>query len=159
MTDSCLELAYDAAQSTLAQQNGTIGSIRDRATSLFTAAALAVSFTGAIGLVSGDGDVTRSYPLWASVALLVVLTLMATAVMAIQWPARGFHYGPSATVILQRVDAGEDADGIRRYVADAMIDGARRNASAIRKRQRMLRVLVALLWLEIILIVVAIITR
>jgi hypothetical protein len=156
VADGCLELAYDAARSTLTQQDGTLGSIRDRATSLFTAAALAVSFTGAVGLISEAGD---PYPVWASVALLVVLTLMGSAVMVIQWPARGFHYGPSASVILSRLDAGADEDAIRRLVAEAMVDGARQNATAIRSRQRVLRLLVALLWLEIILIVVALVAR
>jgi hypothetical protein len=158
VADKSLELAYDAAKATLSLQDGTIGSIRNRATAMFTAAALAVSFTGTVGLISGDGKVSRAYPLWASMSLLAVMTLMATAVMAIQWPAKRFHFGPSAAVILARLAAGEDEDGIRRFVAEAMVDGAKTNAAAIKVRQRLLRVVVALLWLEIIMIVVAIVT-
>jgi hypothetical protein len=156
--DRRLELAYDAAKSKLSQQDGTLGSIRNRATSMFTAAALAVSFTAAIGLISGDGKLERDYPVWASIALLVVLTGMGTAVMVIQWPAKGFHFGPSASVIVEKQQAGEDEDAIRLYVIKAMTAGGMSNAKVIRTKQHALRWVVGLLWLEIILIVAAVVT-
>jgi hypothetical protein len=158
MAEKSLELAYEAAKANLSQQDATLGSMRNRATAMFTAAALAVSFTAGIGLISGDGKVTRAYPVWAGVSLLVVLTGMGTAVMIIQWPVRQFHFGPSAQVILDQHQDGQDEDAVRRHVTTKMIEGGRVNRATIEGKQNALRVVVALLWLEIILIVLAIVT-
>jgi hypothetical protein len=158
MADKALELAYDAAKLTLSQQDGTISNVRNRATTLFTAASLAVTFAAGVGLISAPDKSGRHYPTWAALGLLVVLSLMATAVLIVHWPVKSFHYGPSATVILKLRQEGKDEDAIRLFVTEAMIAGGKENRTGIQRLQGALRVIVGLLWIEILIVLVVIVT-
>lgn len=158
MPEKALEIAYDAAKLTLSQQDGTISNVRNRATTLFTAASLAVTFTAGVGLISSADKSPRHYPAWAAYGLLAVLSLMATTMMVVHWPVKSFHYGPSATVILKLRKDGKDEDEIRLAVAEAMIAGGVENRVGIKRLQTALRVIVGLLWIEILIILTAILT-
>ncbi|TDU89845.1 hypothetical protein EV138_3422 [Kribbella voronezhensis] len=158
MPEKAFEIAYDAAKLTLSQQDGTISNVRNRATTLFTAASLAVTFTAGVGLISSAEKSARHYPEWAAFALLAVLSLMASAVMVVHWPVKSFHYGPSATVILRLHEESKDEDAIRLAVTQAMIAGGIENRRGIKRLQSALRMIVGLLWIEILIILIAIVT-
>ncbi|MFC5267951.1 hypothetical protein ACFPJ1_38050 [Kribbella qitaiheensis] len=151
-----MELAYEAAKQTLAHQDSTLTNIRNRVTALFTAAALAVSFTAGVGLISGDGRVGKQYPVWAGLLLFVVLVLMSAAVLIVHWPSKGWHFGPSSSVIREKCDAGWTELEVRRHVLDAMIVGCQENRPKLKFRQQAFRAVILLLSFEVLLIMVAI---
>ncbi|MFG3263982.1 hypothetical protein [Streptomyces bobili] len=91
------KLAYDAAQRQLASQDGSLGSLRNRATGLFAASAFLVTASTTLGLLGGDDR--REFPLWASIALLCIIIVQGVLVMAVLWPAR-FHFGPNIDEML-----------------------------------------------------------
>lgn len=146
-TPKNLELAYEAAKTTLAHQDGELRQLRDRATWLFVSAVIAVAFAAA---AIGDGR------RWAGIALLVVLTLMAVAALLIHWPARDWTSGPSATTICEQHDAGRSEAEVRRYVVGELVAGLQSNHGGLRIRQHALHAVIALLWIEATLIVIAI---
>jgi hypothetical protein len=111
-----------------------------------------------VGLISSAEKSTRHYPEWAAFGLLAVLSLMASAVMVVHWPIKSFHYGPSATAILKLRAEGNDEDAIRLAVTQAMIGGGIENRGGIKRSQTALRVIVGLLWIEILIILIAIVT-
>jgi hypothetical protein len=74
-------------------------------------------------------------------------------VLFVAWPAKDWAYTPSATIILERIDAGDDEATIRRFITSKMIEGADRNYKKPKDRQIAFRVAAALLVAEIALLV------
>jgi hypothetical protein len=146
-----LELAYEAAKSTLTRQDAALANLRNRATSLFAAAVIAA----AVGLI-GDGD--RGYPTWAGICLLVVLTLMSAGVLIVQWPVSQWRFGPSARLICELHDKGRNEAEIRRYVVDDLVKRMATNQRNLELRQHALRAVIVLLWAEVVVILIAITT-
>ncbi|SRR6266536_1675493 len=146
-----LELAYEAAKSTLTRQDAALANLRNRAIALFAAAVIAA----AVGLI---GDRDRGYPTWAGICLLVVLTLMSAGVVIIQWPVSQWRFGPSAKLICELHDKGRNEAEIRRYVVDDLIKRMATNHRKLGLRQHALRAVIVLLWAEVVVIVVAITT-
>lgn len=150
-----LVLAYDAAKTTLAQQDGTLASIRNRATAVLTAGSIAVTFSSAVGLISGDGKLVRQYPTWIAVLLLVVMIGLGFSAMRVLWPVNGWRFGPDAQHILELNGQQQTEDQIRETLAKAMIGAAGRNTAAIVTKQKWLRAAVVLLLVEVLFVVLA----
>jgi hypothetical protein len=144
-----LELAYEAANSTLTRQDAALANLRNRATSLFAAAVI----TTAVGVI---GD--RRYPTWSGISLIVVLTLMAVAVLIIHWPVSQWRFGPSARLICELHDKGRNEAEIRRYVVDDLIKRMAVNQRKLELRQHALHAAIVLLLVEVVLILIAVTT-
>jgi hypothetical protein len=103
-------IAYDAAVSALAEQEGALRDLRARSGSLLTAAALTVSFLGARALEEGLDAVA-----WLAIAAFV-LTLLAT--LYILLPKDGLIFaldGPELYVALWRIR--DDEQEVHRTLA------------------------------------------
>ena len=160
MTDSDkrLELAYEAAQTKLSLQDGTLSNTRTRASGLLATTALFVSFSAGVGLI-GDGSnegVAAISPYVAGVMLVLVVALGACVVVVLL-PAKGWCYVPSAEIILEKTDAGWSESEIRRHVISAMIAGAQSNSKMLVARQKAFRAAVWLLILEVVVLVATLI--
>lgn len=155
MAEQSLVLAYDAAKSTLAQQDSTLATVRNRATAVLTAGSIAVTFSSAVGLVSGDGKLVRQYPTWIAVLLLLVMIGLGYSAMKVLWPVSSWAFGPSAQRILKLHDESKSEDEIRRDLADLMIRAAGENSTVIVAKQKWLRIAVVLLLIEVLLVVLA----
>jgi hypothetical protein len=154
--DKTLELAYTAAEDMLASQTDSLLNLRTRANNLLTTTALFISFSAGVGLINTDpGKGTILCPFVAGVLLLIVGAL-GGCVLYVAWPAKNWDYLPSARIILERVDAGDDEATVRRFITGEMIKGARKNATKLKPRQIAFRVAVALLVAEVLLLVGAV---
>lgn len=155
MTDSDkrLELAYDAAQKKLNLQDSTLSNTRTRANTLLATSALFVSFSAGVGLVRTDPTRGAVFPVWAAWVLLGVVVALGLSVLFVLWPVKSWCYVPSASIIMKKVDAGDDEVAIRRHVIDAMIEGSATNATALDRKQDAFRVAVVLLVIEVALLV------
>ncbi|MEU8784769.1 hypothetical protein [Streptomyces sp. NPDC048637] len=154
MFDPKLELAYKAAEAQLKGQNDTLASFRNRATTLFTLAALVTSFSTSIGLINTAGG--EKLPTWTPWVLLGFLTAVGFASMKVLWPIQAWHYCISATQILDlhRLGVGED-----QTLKEVVDDGVRRtqeNEQELGKRAWWFRVGVTLFFVEISVLVIAV---
>jgi hypothetical protein len=148
LSDHSLELAYDAANQALGQQDDTLSNVRNRAIAILSAATLAISFSASVGLISGDGKLSRTFSQPAAFALLVVLIALGGLVISVLWPV-AFHFGPDAASILDLEAQGRTEAEIRKIITKAMIAGAGVNIAAIVRKQRSLRLSAMLLVVEI----------
>lgn len=92
----------------LAEQNATIGNLRNRASGLSVISAFIVTFASTVGLLGRDA--ASAFPWPVSIALWAVVTVQLTLVMAIMWPVTVF-YGPDLRDMLNadRWNAGRRA--------------------------------------------------
>lgn len=151
-SNKSLELAYDAAKQHLALQDSTLSSTRTRANNLLATTALFVSFSAGVGLLHTDPAAGEVIPAWVAEVLLILVVALGACVLVVVWPAKNWTYVPSASVILEKIDAGDDEALIRRYVTQAMIDGARTNHGMLTRKQTAFRCAVVLLVIEIALL-------
>ena len=86
MADEVLELAYSAVTAALKEQDGTLSSLRNRATALLSAAAVGTSFAAAVGLLNLDPARGSVFPAWSGWLLLVLIVLIGISVMMVLWP-------------------------------------------------------------------------
>ncbi|MGV0778741.1 hypothetical protein [Mycolicibacterium elephantis] len=155
MTDSDkrLDLAYDAAQKKLSLQDSTLSNTRTRANNLLATSALFISFSAGVGLVRTDPTRGAIFPACAAWVLLVVVVALGVSVLIVVWPVKNWCYVPSASIIMQKIAAGDDEVAIRRHVINAMIEGSATNATALSRKQDAFRVAVVLLVLLVALLV------
>ncbi|WP_374023220.1 hypothetical protein [Mycobacterium sp. HNNTM2301] len=158
-SDKRLELAYDAAQKKLAMQDTTLGNVRTRANTLLATAALFTSFSAGIGLLNNDPTKGAVFPSCASVALLIIVVLLGGCVFYVVWTATGWHFVPSASIIMENIRANKTEDQIRTLITDAMIQGGKENQPKLDRRQLAFRVAVILLVAEVALLVWVLIVR
>ncbi|UUU37618.1 hypothetical protein [Streptomyces sp. NBC_00162] len=142
------ELAYAAAIARLAQQDGTLGNLRNRATGLLTVAALVASFSSAIGLVSEKKPIHEGFG-WE---LMLALVAIGVCAMAVLWPCSKWKFGPSPGGILKQ---DGDEKKIREAVTNSLVRAIGSNESQITRRALWYRWGAALLLLEAILVVAA----
>ncbi len=88
-----------------------------------------------------------------AVVLLLVVAALGGCVLFVAWPAKDWAYTPSARIILEWIDAGDDEATIRRFITGKMIEGADLNYKKLKDRQIAFRVAVALLVAEVVLLV------
>ena len=109
--DERLEIVYAEALRGLTHQQGVLDNVRSRATTLTAAAALVTPFFGAPILQDRD---RLSWPTPVALAALIGV-LASTFVICMPWWTWTFR--SSAAALLGAVDAGHDADSVRRHLA------------------------------------------
>lgn len=158
-TDKRLELAYDAAEKKLAMQDATLGHIRMRANNLLATAALFTSFSAGVGLINTDRSKGPVLSPCAGAVLLAVVILLGLSALVAIWPVKEWHFVPSAKIIMDKIDAQETEDAIRRFVADGMVQGAVKNQTQLKRKQNAFHVAAVLLAVEVALLVGLLIAR
>jgi hypothetical protein len=152
-SDSRLEMAYDAIQKNLESQDATFANLRNRATGLFTAAAVVTTFGTAVGLITNDPSKGRVLPANAAVAALVIVVVIGVAVMYVQRPVYRWTFGPSGAKILELADRGESQDSIRRMYVGALAKKIVINAKIIKHRAYAYELGIFLLAIEVVILV------
>ncbi|OBJ65816.1 hypothetical protein [Mycobacterium colombiense] len=158
-SDKRLELAYDAAQKKLAMQDTTLGNVRTRANTLLATAALFTSFSAGIGLLNADPAKGPVFSPCASAGLLIIVVLLGGCVFYVAWPAKKWHFVPSASIIMEKIRAQETEEAIRTLVTNAMIDGGNENQPKLDRRHLAFRLAVILLVAEVALLIWLLIVR
>lgn len=152
--DSRLELAYDALVRRLAQQDTTLGNLRTRASNLLVAAALLTSFSAGLGLLASTEETEQQVARGTSVVLLGLLVLLGVIVMRVHWPLQRWSFGPSGSIIMERLHHGDTIDQMRSFVIERLIEARDRNETRIRMTATLYRIGVVLLMLEVVVLVV-----
>jgi hypothetical protein len=137
--DPVVELAYDAAMAALQQQDGTLGNLRNRATALLSAAALATTFSAGVGLFNSDESRGTPLPDWGQWSLLGLLLATATLCIAVMWPVT-MTFGADPRLILDR--GADDINQVRRYVIEAAVRGQANNQTALMRKFQLYRIAV-----------------
>lgn len=153
VSDKRLELAYEAGQDLLKMQEDLLANTRTRANTLLTASALFVSFSVGVGLINTDPKKGAIFPAWLAIVLLLLVVGVGVSVAIVLWPTKDWCFGPSASKIIKKIDEGKSEVDIRRYVTDAMIDGAAANLKMLERRQNAFRLAAFLLVVEVVALV------
>lgn len=154
--DEGRKLAFDAIGARLAQQDQTLGNLRNRATWMLTVAALIGSLATGLGLVNTGNSPGQGFPHWAAYSLLGIITSIGFLVLYIYWPVPGFMFGPDGTVILQRLQDGAGIDTVLQDITGTLADGRNLNNAAIERRMNMFKVASLLFIAESVLFILAI---
>ena len=157
MTETTLELAYDAALDSLKMQEARLSGLRSRATGVLSAAALVTSFSAGLGLINTNPKTGAVFPKWAALALLAALIAIGVLDMVVLWPAQKWQFGPDVREILCKHDGGTAVDDIRRCVIDDALDGVERNEKRLHPRFRCYRWSAGLLVGEVIILVTSLV--
>ena len=144
------ELAYEAAATLLTQQDGALGNLRTRATSVFSIATLVAALASTAGLVTK----APVYPIGIDIGLLAAIALIGLCTLVIVWPVKVWHWGPSAPDLL-RFSGG--ADQARMAATRSMNTACASNNSVLHSRMLWFQAGVIGLGLETALVVAAVI--
>jgi hypothetical protein len=155
MSDSRLQLAYDAAVGLLSVQSGTLGNLRNRATGLLSVAALATTFSAGLGLINQDPTKGPIFPGWAAVLLLAILVAIGVLSMIILWPVRDWGYCVDPTILLEKVYQQKNEDEIRQEIVLELAPTVATNQEGIELRSVCYRWGVGLLVMEVLVLVAA----
>jgi hypothetical protein len=156
--ETAISLAYDAGVSALEQQDATLANLRNRATNVFSTAALVAAIGGGLGLihlVPADGSVL---PAWAAVALLIILIIVGVLFVLIQWPVKNWSNGLHPRLILDRATESRDIERIKRELAIDLGQAMEENERRIRLGSRLLPAIGVLLVAEVVLFVVGMVS-
>jgi hypothetical protein len=156
-SDTRLELAYEAAQARLSGQDTTLGNLRSRANNLLGTSALLTSLASGIGLLNTDPKKGTVLPASGAWLLLVVTVVVGTFVIYVLWPAKGWHFGPSAREILKQRNDGKSEDAIREHIVTKMIEGIDFNFAALARKQKAFRFAAVFLLVEVVVLVASLI--
>jgi hypothetical protein len=156
VSDSRLELAYDACVNLLSVQDGTLANLQNRATGLLSVAALAPTFSTGVGLINRDPAKGPIFPEWASLLLLAILVAMGVLSMIVLWPVQSrWGYGIDPRVVLQKVQQEKTEDEIRQEITLEVVSALEENQKEIDLRSVCYRWGAGLLVIEIMVLVTA----
>ncbi len=143
--DQRYEIAYTEAQRLLAAQHQTLEDLRTRSTTVLSAAAVAVSFLGGLGVL-GSKDV-KPLQVWAIIALVLILAVIGGLVIAILWPIQWTHGLSAGTVVGQYIEGpqAQDLNRMRRNLALWLDKRRADNETKLTQRATMFRVASGLL--------------
>lgn len=150
--DEVVKLAYDAAVKHLAQQDLSLGNLRNRATWLLTAAGILISLATSVGLLNTDPTKGPIAPEWLKFWLLGIMAAMGLAVLFVVWPVKDWDYGPAAAGLLS--DRGQDETFVREQATESLCEAIRDNGDRLYDRARVLSAGYLLLVAQIVLILV-----
>lgn len=154
--DPGLELAYSAACDVLKIQDQTLANVRSRATQILSTSALLTSIAAGVGLINLDPTKGETLSVTGAWSILVVTLAIGVLVIYVQWPARGWSFGPSPVKILARRKATPGIDDLREYVVDALVQGIDTNDRALKRRQTAFRWSAGGLLLEVAALLIAV---
>jgi hypothetical protein len=147
-----LELAYDAGQKTLDAQTTSLGNVKTRANTLLSTAALFVSFSTGLGLISADQTKGPVLSTPKALALLGVVLVLGLCTLFVYWPVNPWHYTVSAEKLMQQSEEATKEE-LQEYVVRALTQGVEDNQFALDAKQVAFRLAAGLLILEIVLLV------
>ncbi|MER5208305.1 hypothetical protein [Streptomyces sp. NPDC002825] len=109
-----LKIAYESVIKIMAQQDTTLANYRNRATGLFTVAALIATFASNIGFVVKDHPPPLPYLIWMMASLGVVLV----CALIVLWPVKDWSYAAAhpVSVLLQREVTGREEQSLHRGI-------------------------------------------
>lgn len=155
MSDTPLGIAFAQAQKSVDNQRVRLDSIRSRATTLISAAALVTSFLGAEALkdekLSAKGDLVADHTLGAwEIAAIGCFVAVGVACLFVLLPRRkGWIFRLNANVILSDyVDHNLTLDQTQRHLTEALEGHYATNAPFLEKRFWALQLGAAFLGLE-----------
>jgi hypothetical protein len=150
MADDLTRLAYDEARAALREQDATLANVRNRATALLAAAAVATSFSTTVGLLNVDPNRGNVFPTWAGWVLLCSVALIGVGVMVVLWPAPDWNFGPSARKLLDSV--GTETEVVMQAATRAMIAAMASNDRRLKQRMTAYRATVVVLMAQLVLL-------
>lgn len=151
--DEVVKLAYEAAIAYLAQQDDTLGNLRNRATWLVTAAGLIASLAGDVGLFNTDASTGPVSPDWLRFGLFLVVAAIGACTVSIIWPIKNWIFGAAASELVKH--AGKHPDGVRLEATKTLVGSISTNATEIKWRAKALVAGFALLLVEIFALLLA----
>jgi hypothetical protein len=150
--DEVVKLAYEAAVTYLAQQDVSLGDLRNRATWLVTAAGILATLATNLGLLNTDPNKGPVASAWLTYSLLMTVALIGLAVVGVIWPVKNWTFAPAAAVLLEY--EGWDETRIRRAATASLCQQIQNNDQVYRRRYRFLSIGFVLLIVEILVILV-----
>ena len=153
-----VELAYAAAIKSVELQDGTLGNLRNRATALLSAATVAATFAGALGLFSNDPSKGPELPAWSQWVLLVLLVAVGSLCLAVMWPVT-MAFGVDPRLALERAEQDNDLDSVRRYLIRELVAGHGRNFEVLKRKFLLYRLAVLALTCESTVLLLALILK
>ncbi|HKF19645.1 MAG TPA: hypothetical protein VKF14_21000 [Candidatus Dormibacteraeota bacterium] len=155
--DPRYELAYEAGVRLLVQQQSTIDNLRSRATTLLSAATVAVSLMAGLGVVGKD----VALPVWVVVTALSVLVLIGIATILIVWP-HTWKLGLSPSKLLDDYIEASPARSLTDLQRNCAVYGERHfdfNERRLKWLSRVFRLECVLLIVEVMTMFVVLATR
>lgn len=125
--DARLEIVFAEALRAVTHQQGVLDNVRSRATTLTGAAALVTPFFGTPVLQARD----RAG--WPTAVALVALAGVLASTFVICAPWWRWTFRASAAALLEAIDAGHDADSLRRHLAQDFERWVDQNEKKIRR--------------------------
>jgi hypothetical protein len=156
--ETAISLAYDAGVSALKQQDATLANLRNRATGVFSTAALVAVIGGGLGLIHLDPADGSVLPAWTAVVLLIILAIVGLLFVLIQWPVKNWSYGLHPRLILDRATESRDIERIKRELAIDLGEAMEENERRIRLGSRLLPAIGVLLVAEVVIFVIGMVT-
>jgi hypothetical protein len=150
--DEIVKLAYEAATKYLAQQDTSLGNLRNRATWLITAAGILASLAANLGLLNTDSAKGPVPPFGFVIALLIAVGLIGLVVVLVVRPAKGWTFGPAARALLE--EAGRDETTVRTEATRSLIASIAKNNREYEQRSAILSIGFGLLIVEILIILI-----
>jgi hypothetical protein len=118
---------------------------------------LLTSFASGIGLLNTDPTKGRVLPVSGAWLLLIVTGIVGISVIYVLWPAKGWHFGPSAKEIVKQRNDGKSEDATREYIVAKMIEGIDLNFAALARKQKAFRFAAVFLLFEVLILVASLI--
>ena len=156
-SDSLYELAYNAATEVLKQQDGTLTSVRNRASGLLATAALVASFSTAIGIIKVTPSKAVQIPQQYGWALLATFVLTGVASSAVLLPIKRWAYGPDPDLLIKAIkDEGLTAEQLYSKFTPLLTAANRRNARKLMLRVRCYQAATILLVIEVGILIIGV---
>ncbi|WP_340378428.1 hypothetical protein U5640_27655 [Streptomyces sp. SS7] len=153
MGDATLELAYKAIENHLKAQTDAFLQFRNRATTLFSAAAIVATLSTSIGFVKQKGG--PSLPAWAPWVLLALLAAIGATSMIVIWPVRSWNFCPPYKLVLERHAARTAIDTVLIDSINEMKKRVDSNNQVIAKCSVCLQISASLFFGEMVTLVIA----
>ncbi|WP_137991292.1 hypothetical protein [Streptomyces vilmorinianum] len=143
-----LKIAYESVIKIMAQQDTTLANYRNRATGLFTVAALIATFASNVGFIVKDHPPPLAYLIWMMASLGVVLV----CALAVLWPVKDWSYAAAEPVgvLLQKEVAGEEEKSLHRGIVRGHLQALQDNGQIIKQKAAWFRYGVLALGLEMV---------
>lgn len=156
--DERLELAYNAVLATLARQDATLTTLRNRAAAILSVAALLTSFSAGVGLVQSDRTKPHPFPTWAGYTLIGLIVAMAIATLVVLWPVGEWTFGAGAQLLLDRSAQGKSLDIVREETIVDLLVCKKENDGEFAKRMIFYKAALLLLPIEVVVVLAGAIT-
>ncbi|MEU6167006.1 hypothetical protein [Streptomyces tanashiensis] len=141
-----LKIAYESVIKIMALQDTTLANYRNRATALFTVAALIAAFSSNVGFIAKDHPPPLGYLIWMMASLVVVLV----CALVVLWPVKGWSYAAAhpVGVLLEEEVAGEEEKSLHRGIVRGHLQALQDNDQIINRKANWFRGGVLALGLE-----------